>query len=469
MTRSEPDSPSSWSAPAPPDERDAAEGREFSAMSAAFFIAASMVGVGILTTSGYTIASVGSNQVMLWLWIVGGVAMLCGALTHAELAAAMPRIGGDYVFVREAYGRLAGFLAGWITALIGFGAPIAVTARTSASYWLTGGGLVAPEALTKEYWWAERALATGLILGLAGFHLLGRRGSARLQGLTTLATLGALVAMVVFGLISPQADWSHLDDLPDQLTGSVWSAMLISLLYINYGYAGWNSAGYLAGEVKNPGRNLPRAIVLGNLAVLSLYVAVNLVYIVAFSAEEIQTLASSNPNAVKNIAELAVARLIGPPVSTWFALFVAVLLLSMLSAFLVTGPRVIVAMAREGMFPRFAARVSQRGAPVPATLCLALFAVALNWIPRFASVLEYASLGLALASLSSVSAIYVLRRTRPHLPRPYRTWGYPVTPAVFLVVTVALAIAAVRDRPEVAFWTLATLLAGTVAFVFVNR
>ena len=467
MTRSEPDSPSSRPTPTPP-EGDA-EGREFGATTAAFFIAASMVGVGILTTSGYTIASVGSNQVMLWLWIVGGVAMLCGALTHAELAAAMPRTGGDYIFVREAYGRLAGFLAGWVTALIGFGAPIAVTARTCASYWLTGSGLVSSQALAKEYWWAERALATGLIIGLTGFHLLGRRGSARLQGLTTIATLGALVAMVAFGLASPQADWSHLADLPDQLTESVWSAMLISLLYINYGYAGWNSASYLAGEVKNPGRNLPRAIGLGNLAVMGLYVAVNLVYIVEFSADEIQTLANNDPNAVKNIAELAVVRLIGPPVSTWFALFVAVLLLSMLSAFLVTGPRVIVAMAREGMFPRFAARVSRRGAPIPATLCLGLFAVALNWIPRFASVLEYASLGLALASLLSVSAIYVLRRTRPELPRPYRTWGYPVTPAVFLVVTVALAIAALRDRPEIVLWTFVTLLVGIVAFVFVRK
>jgi APA family basic amino acid/polyamine antiporter len=418
---------------------------EFGMATAVYVIVASMVGVGVLTTSGFTVAQVGSNQLMLGLWVVGGVLALCGALALAELAAALPRSGGDYVFLSEAYGPLPAFLSGWVSFLIGFAAPIAVAADASASYLLSPLGLTEPTRTS-----VQRSVATGVILAFALIHVSGRARTIRVQGVVTLLKLSILVVYAVAGLTLGAPNLANLDDrLP--LDSPRLLNMLFSLVYISYAYTGWNAAAYLAGEIDNPQRRLPRAILLGTVGVTLLYLALNLVYALALPAAEVQQMASRNQiDSLKRIAEVAGERLFGAGVARVFGVAIGLMLLSTLSAYVLTGPRVLYAMAGAGQFPAIAGRLSTRTeTPVVATALQVAWALLLLWTGQFNEILIYAGVGLALFSMLTVSSVYALRRRRPDLPRPFRTPGYPWTPAIYLAGTAALTAAAfIKDDPQ---------------------
>lgn len=438
----------------------------FGLTTATFLIVASMVGVGVLTTSGYTVYFVGSNQLMLALWVLGGLTAACGALTLCELTASLPRTGGDYVYLHEAYGPLAAFLSGWVSFLIGFAAPSASAAFGAAKYLTAPAALSGPNAIL-----IQRTLATGLVLVFAMIHTSGRKQTAYVQGWVTALKLLLLGAFVVAGLIAGRGNFGNLAD-PLPVTPKLAVTMMFSLVFISYAYIGWNAASYLAGEFRDPQRQLPRAILLGTLGVVVLYLGLNVVYALALSAADVRSIVESPANALANrtdavapIAELAASRLFGQGLSSTFSVAVGLMLLSSLSAYLLTGPRVIYAMAVQGHFPAAASRLTARsGTPAVATSLQTACTLALLWTGSFESLVIYASVGLSLFSMLAVSAVYVLRRTRPDLPRPFRTPGYPVTPAVYLVVTGVLTWAAFSERRVVSTYALLSILAGVPVY-----
>lgn len=439
---------------------------EFGLATATFLIVASMVGVGVLTTSGFTVYATGSNQLMLLLWIVGGVVAACGALTLCELTSALPRTGGDYVFLQEAYGPLVAFLSGWVSFVIGFAAPSASAAFGSAKYLLDPLGL--PGA-TGEL--AERALATGLILMFAVIHTTGRKQTAHVQGWITALKLVLLAAFALIGLWLGRANTANLADRPP-ITFDLLKSMTFSLVYISYAYIGWNAASYLAGEFRDALRVLPRAILLGTFGVTVLYLALNLVYALALPAGEIRAIVddpsnSIGPGAVAKIGDLAAKRLVGPGISAWFSVAVGLMLLSSTSAYLLTGPRVIYAMAISGQFPSVAGRLTARaGTPLVATILQTAMTLVFLWIGSLASLVEYASVGLSLFAMLAIAAVFILRWKRPDLPRPFRTPGYPFTPAIFLVLTGLLTAAAFAQHAFVSACALASILAGIPFYYF---
>jgi APA family basic amino acid/polyamine antiporter len=437
---------------------------EFGLPTAIFIIVASIVGAGVLTTSGYTVYNVGSNQLMLLLWVIGGVIAACGALALCELTAALPRTGGDYVFLHEAYGPLVAFLSGWVSLLIGFAAPAATAAFGAAKY------LVAPLALPgNSAETIQRLIATALVVAFTVIHVSGRRRTARVQGWITTLKLVLLGVLVVVGLA---IGWPHAANLADRppLTWPLAVSMTFSLIYIGYAYTGWNAASYLAGEFVEPQRQLPRAILLGTGGVVVLYLGLNVVYALALSAGDVKAIVDAPSNrmgqdAVAPIAEIAARRLVGPGWSAPLSVAIGLMLLSSLSAYILTGPRVIYAMAAAGQFPAFAGRLTARAqTPAVASWLQTTLALALLWASRLKSLLEYAGIGLSIFSMLAVSAVYVLRWKRPDLHRPFRTPGYPVTPAVFLAGTGLLTLAAFWMRPAVSAWALASILAGVPVY-----
>jgi APA family basic amino acid/polyamine antiporter len=449
-------------APAPP--ADALPARHGLGM-ATWVVISSMVGVGVLTTSGFTVASVGSNQLMILLWIVGGLVALCGALTLAELATALPASGGDYIYLRESYGPLVAFLSGWVSFLIGFGGPIAAAAFAAAAYLLAPLGLP-PETARL----AIPGLATAAILAFALLHTAGHRHAGRAQSAITVLKLGILSAFVVAGLAAGWRNGANLVDRPP-LTAGVWKSMLFSLVYIGYGYTGWNAAGYMAGEVDRPARNLPRAILFGTLGVTALYLGLNVVYALALPAADVKAIAEARGfNAVAPIAELAATRLYGPRLTAPMSVAIGMTLFASLSAYVFTGPRVAYAMARAGHFPAIAGRLTPRGkTPAVATALQVAWALVLLWSGSFESIVIYASVGLALFSMLTVSSVYALRRRRPDLPRPFRTPGYPLTPAAFLALTALLTAAAFLERPRVSVYALLSIAAGVPVYYLAVR
>ena len=436
----------------------------FGLATATFVIVASMVGVGVLTTSGYTVYFVGSNQLMLGLWVLGGVTAACGALSLCELTAALPKTGGDYVYLHEAYGPIVAFLSGWVSFVIGFAAPSASAAFGSAKY------LTAPFELEGSFAvLLQRVIATALILLFAILHASSRRQTAKVQGWITSLKLLLLVIFVAAGLVAGRGNLANLADRPP-MTPDLILSMTSSLVFISYSYLGWNAASYLAGEFNEPQRLLPRAILLGTGGVVVLYLGMNLVYALALSSADIKSIVESPTNtlpagekadAVAPIAWIVATRLFGGAWSRPFSVAVGLMLLSSLSAYLLTGPRVLYAMASAGQFPAFAGRLTPAaGTPAFATALQTMATLIFLWIGSLASLVGYASVGLAIFSMLAVSAVYVLRWKRPELARPFRTPGYPVTPAVYLIVTGALTLASFTRQPLVSTYAIMSILAG---------
>ena len=431
------------------------EAPRFGPATATFLVVSSMIGTGVLTTSGFTVAAVGSNQLMLALWVAGGILAVCGALSLAELAAMLPHSGGEYVYLREAYGPLAGFLSGWVSFLIGFAGPIAASAAAAAKYLLAPaefGPAVAPAV--------ELAVATAVVVAFTAIHCLGRQATIRTQAGMTVVKLVLLSGLAVAGLVAGGGRWANLADRPPLSPGLV-VATASSLVYVSYAYTGWNAAAYVAGEVAEPQRRVPRAILLGTGIVTALYLALNLTYALALTSGDVrQIVADGGLDAVAPIAQLAAERLFGPWIAVPLSVAVGLTLLSSVSAYILTGPRVAAAMARAGQFPAVAARESAGGVPIVATLVQSAWAMVLLWTASFEAILLYAGVGLAIFSMLAVAAVFVLRWRRPDLPRPFRVPGYPLVPGLYLVGTAALTAAVAWERPLVAAVSFLTIAAG---------
>jgi APA family basic amino acid/polyamine antiporter len=415
----------------------------FGTATAAFVVVSSMVGTGVLTTSGYAVLGVRSNAIVLALWVVGGLIALTGALTLAELSAMLPKSGGEYVILREAYGSSPAFLAGWVSLLLGFAAPIAATASAASTYALAAWGIQDRPTIN--------VLASAAIVVFAAINLAGNAHASWVQGGITIVKIVMMAAFVVAGLAAAGTSrLAAIADWPRPADGLVsFGGALAALVYVSYAYTGWNAASYLAGEIRNPGRSLPRAILGGTALVVGLYIGMNLVYALALPVDRVQEIARLHGrDAVAPVAELAAAELFSASWRGRISLATAVMLLGALSALILTGPRVAVAMAENGQFPRVVARCSRRsGAPVVATLGLAAAALILLWSGSFEFLIVFSGVGLAGFSLATVAAVFVLRIRLPGRERPFRVPGYPFVPAFYLVATTALVVASTLEQP----------------------
>ena len=410
--------------------------RGFSPRTAAFLVVSSTVGAGILGTAGYVVHDAGSHAGAILVWALGGLIAACGALSLAEVSASMPRSGGEFVILSEAYGPLVGFLGGWVSLIFGFIAPIAATGSLAATY------LLAPAGWTGTL--AINAAATIAIAGFALVHAAGHARTERVQGIATTATIVVLSLFIVAALC---AGWPPKVETDYPPSGRLaYAGLFVGLIRVSYAYTGWNGVSYVAGEIADPQRNLPRAILIGTAIVIALYLGIVAVIGLALPASELNHLAETQPEALKRVGDLAAQRLFGPRGAAFIALAMGVVLLASLSAMILTGPRVAYAMARQGRLPAVFGRViGLSESPAAATGAVAFFAVVMLWSGGFKAITFAAGVGLALNSLLTVTAVFVLRRKHPDWPRPFRTPGYPFVPLVFLGLTAAALVVSFRD------------------------
>ncbi|MDZ7615794.1 MAG: amino acid permease [Patescibacteria group bacterium] len=420
--------------------------RRFGLSTATYVVIASMVGTGILISPGYMMASLQNFPLIFALWVLGGLLALCGALCVAELAAALPEAGGEYVYLREAYGPMPAFLSGWTSFFLGFSAPLAVAGYISAKYLLTPFGLGERREI--------QVLAAVIIVAITLPNLCGHRLSGWTQNITTLVKLGLFAGLAILTLFFGSGEFSHI--AKGTAIGQIEPANIATqLFYVMFAYSGWNAASYLAGEVREPGKTLPRSLLLGTTSVIVLYLAVNLVFAYAVP------LADVNFGNAEQVPQMAVANLFGARASNVFSVLLGLTFLATVNAFIITGPRVYYAMARDGLFPRFAQRVSRRGqVPVYAMVLQSLCAIGILFAVEFEDLYKYASVGLSLFAMLFIAAVYVLRWRRPDLERPFRVPGYPVVPGVFLAVSLFMAVYAFHEWREQSLYSLGSILVG---------
>lgn len=442
-------------------------------LGAASLVFSNMVGAGIFTTSGFVIESLRSPLLLLAVWALGGFLALAGAATYGELGASLPRVGGDYVYLRKAYGPLAAFLSGWMSFFVGFGAPIALTALGFVEYltplapWLTTRGhepLVSIFGLSPTVS-AGHLAAVGVIWLLSLIHYLGIRTSGRIQFSITLLNVLLIASFLIAALSSNAGSWSNFTPGPGTpvlSAGEILPAVAVSLIIVLYAYMGFNAAAYVAGEIRNPGRNLPRSLLTGTVVVVVLYLALNLVYVYALPVEKM--------SGRIDVAGLAATELIGRRAGGFFSIVVAICVLACSSAMICIGPRIYYVMAGDGVFFSSVGRLSRRyGTPGAALVLQALWASVLVIIGTFEQLLTYCGFMLSLFTSLTIAGVFVLRRRYPDLQRPYRVWGYPLTPASYLAVSIWMMIYVIFSKPGESLVGITIVGLGIPAYFFWKR
>lgn len=399
--------------------------------SAAAVLVGSTIGSGIFRTPAVVATSIPDVPLFGAAWVLGGVVAVCGALTYAELAGAFPRSGGLYVFLREGFGPLAAFLFGWGELVIIRPGAYGAISITASAYALRTVGADPAAALWGLPIRQEQGLAALFIVVVAAVNYLGIHRGAIIQNLSTLFKVGALVALVVLGVALGGTAAQPLGAVFHERGSVGLSPFLLAMVAILWAYDGWADLAFVGGEVRDPQRNLPRALIVGTAAVVVLFLAANLIYL--------RLIPMSRMAGAELVAADTAALLLGPAGVVAVSAAVAVSTFGTLNGSMMTAPRIFFAMAEDGLFPKAIARVGKTtGAPTGAIVLAAALGALFVLVRQFAALADQFIIGIWPFYALGVAAVFVLRRRRPSLERPYRTWGYPVVPAVFLVASLFL-------------------------------
>jgi APA family basic amino acid/polyamine antiporter len=443
--------------------------RRLGPLDAAALIVSNVIGGGILFTPPQIAAAVPAALPFLSTWAAGGLLAFAGAMAYAELAALRPRAGGEYVYLREAFGRLAAFLSGWTSFIAGFSGAIASSAVILASYlgrFFPGAGNstpflsvpIIPGTLTVSVS-PQTVVALAAIYGMAWVHLRGV-GPGRLVG-NILATLkvSALLLFIAFGFSLGQGSAENLTQGGDV----VLKGWLLALIPVMFTYSGWNAASYVAEEVRDPGRNVPRALAIGTGAVVVLYLLLNALYIYVIPVDQLASVKGS-------MLDLIADRLLGQTAGNIMAIVSIVSLLASISAMTFAGPRVYFAMGRDGVFFERAASVHSRyKTPAVSILAQATWSSLLVLTAGADALVTYTGFAIVLFSGVAVVALFVLRAREPNAERPFRAWGYPVAPAIYVLASALILLNGLLNDPKTTGFGAIVILLGIPLYLLFRR
>jgi APA family basic amino acid/polyamine antiporter len=423
--------------------------RKISGLTATNIVVANMIGTGVFVSLGFQVISIHSDFAIMALWVIGGLLSLCGALCYAELAVALPRLGGEYNFLSRIYHPALGFMAGWISISIGFPAPIAISAMAFGNYF---------QAITPSA--SPLILSLVLVWGVTVILLVGIRTGERFQNISTILKIGLIICLIGAGIFFQQKQPFHPVPHPDDLSTMLSGPFAVSLVYVMYSYSGWNGASYLTAEVRNPEKNVPWALFIGTVIVMVLYVLLNWVFLISAPAAEI----AGKPT----VAMVSGQHIFGGVGGALTSLLISFGLIANVSAMSWIGSRVTKSMADDFSRLAFFGRVNQHGTPYIAMILQALVVTLLILTGSFEAVLVYTQFALLLSSFLAVLGLIVLRFNQPGLARPYRVWGYPVTPLIFLIVTLFMMLYTVQQRTLESLLGLLTALVGLGIYFIVR-
>lgn len=441
--------------------------RRLGPLDGAAIVVSNVIGGGIFLVPAFVAQSVPHPWVMVAVWGAGGVLAFAGAMAYAELAALRPRAGGEYVYLREAFGPLAGFLTGWTSFVAGFAGAIAASAVGLASYlsrFLPAAGdttplLTVPLGLLDLVVSPQALVAVLVIACLSGVHILGLGPGRIIQNLLAGMKVALLVAFVALGFGLGEGNTAHFT------TGGAVSPTLwvLALVPVMFSYSGWNAAAYVAEEIRDPGRNVPLALGVGTVVVVVIYLFLNLLFIYALPLTEFAAVDV-------RVGDAAADRLFGPRIAGPVAAASVVMIAASISAMVMAGPRVYYAMARDGQFPAMAARVDPRfRTPLVAIVAQGVWACLLVLSGRFEQLVEYTGFAVVLFAGVAVTALFVLRRRDPNEARPFRAWGYPLAPLVFAVASLLIVLNALWRSPVTSGAGALVIAAGVPVYLLMRR
>ena len=424
---------------------------KFSKNTAIAVIVANMVGTGVFTSLGFQLLDIQSGFVILMLWLVGGITALCGALSYAELGAMFPRSGGEYNFLNEIYHPLAGFVSGWVSATIGFAAPTALAAITFGKYFTS----VFPQ-------FSSTYLACGLIIILTLVHATSRKNSGSLQSLFTLLKIILILVFCIlcFAMVDTPQTINFLPIEGDkELLFS--GAFAVSLIYVNYAFSGWNAATYLSNELDEPSKNLPLILGIGTGLVLILYLALNFIFLYVAPVDSLK--------GQLEVGYIAAQSVFGPSGAAIMGVSLSLLLISTVSAMIIAAPRVLQMIGEDFSVFKFLGKTNKNSIPANAIYIQSAISLVFILTGTFESILIYSGFTMGLNTFLAVLGLFILRIRKPELARPYKTWGYPITPIIFLSLTGWTLVYLLIDKPNESLLGLLTVAAGVLVYFLTEK
>jgi APA family basic amino acid/polyamine antiporter len=424
--------------------------KKYTARSATSVIIANMIGTGVFASLGFQLLDIQSPFVILLLWAVGGMTALFGALSYAELGAALPRSGGEYNFLSKIFHPMLGFVAGWVSVAIGFAAPVALVSILFATYMTQ----VFP-ALNSQI------LAVGLIVILTVIHISNHKNSGGFHQLMTLFKLVLIVGFSVFAffMVEVPQEISFLPQASD--VGIVFSSgFAVSLIYVNYAFMGWNSATYISSEIENPQKSLPKVLLIGTLTVAVLYVVLNFIFLYVAPINEM----AGN----EKFAYIAAHYVFGEKGAYILALSLSVIFISTVSAMTMAGPRAFQVIGEDYPLFKVLAKTNKNNIPIYAIIFQSALSVLFVLTSSFEFILVFAGFTLGVSNFATVLGVIVLRKTQPDLLRPYKTWLYPLTPILYLCLMGWTLIYIIIEKPQEALMSLGVIVLGVILYFVSN-
>ena len=425
--------------------------RQYDSRTATSIVIANMIGTGVFTSLGFQLLDIQSAPVILFLWLLGGLAALCGALCYSELSVALPKSGGEYNFISSIYHPGLGFVSGWLSATIGFAAPTALVAITSGTY------------LQAIYPWIPvKPFAIGLVVVISLFHLFSRRSSGNFQVFFTGAKV-LLICFFIVGALFVSEQFQDIRWIPNEsdlsLVGN--GSFAIALIYVSYAYTGWNAATYLAGEIKHVQTDMPKILVRGTLVVTLLYILLHLVFLLVAPMSEMQ--------GKLEVGYVAASYAFGAEAGRWFSLMLSVLLISTASAMIVSGPRTLQRIGQDFALLSFLSKENAVGIPQSAILFQLALTSILIVSSSFEAILMFSGFALGLNTLMTVLGVWYLRSRHPLIQRPFQVPWYPLPMIIFVGLMLWTLIYVVIERPVEGLLALALVIVGWCFYLVSQR
>lgn len=425
--------------------------QKISLLTATSVVIANMIGTGVFTSLGFQLLGIESAFAIVCLWLIGGIVAFCGALCYSELGASLPRSGGEYNFLSYIFHPLPGFLSGWVSATVGFAAPVALAGIALGKY--SAGFLPGSN---------PNLIALVTILVITFVHLYSLKAGSRFQNIFTLSKVLLIGLFILAGfmtdapaqtqfwpvenLSNPKADWRMIYS----------GAFAISLVWVSYSYSGWNAAAYIAGDMQDPQKNIPKALLRGTLVVTTLYVLLNVVFLWSTPIQDL--------SGQVEVGFVAANHIFGLTGGKWMALLISFFLVSSISSMIIAGPRVSMTMGEDKPSLAWLAKKTQNGVPANAIFLQTAITVLLVLTATFEQVLTYVGFTLNLFTFATVLGAMVLRRKEPELPRPYRIPFYPLPPLLFLMLNGWMLVFLLTQKPMESLLGLGTLGVGSIIY-----
>jgi APA family basic amino acid/polyamine antiporter len=424
--------------------------QKYSFTVAVTVVIANMIGTGVFTSLGYQVGPIPSGFSILILWLVGGVVSLCGAFCYAEIATSLKKSGGEYLFLSKLFHPVLGFLSGWISLLVGFAGAISAVAIAIGEYSNDLLGL------------PVRLVAVISIVIISAIHLLGVKTGGMAQNILT----GLKLFLIAFFCIAPlfmSGTGSGISFMPqagdgDLITSAGWA---ISLVFVVYAYSGWNASAYIAGNLDNPEKTLPRSLIIGTLVVTLVYLALNAMFLSAATFSELE-----NQNDIGNIVAV---KLFGSTTGLIFSGLFSFALLSTLSAMTIAGPRVAEAMGEDYPLLKSLTKKNKYEMPHLAIIAQGAWSIVLVMLSDFKEIIQYISVSLSWFTLFTVIGLFILRKRVPKSERPFSTPLYPLTPIVFIACTLWMIYYMTMNEPKVILYSLGTVALGLILYFFAAK